>query len=215
MTDTVPKERPILFKGEMVLAIMRGDKTQTRRIMNPQPWIDRKDQRYVWGKRGRDSGPWISWTELPTDQLLKYAEIPFGHPGDRLWVKETFRLAHKTATEPEVIYRASNPEVCGAPWKPSIFMPRSASRETLDITAVKVERLQDISEEDAIAEGVERDSKVTWCEAWKHYAPSTTEQWASTARDSYRTLWESINGKTSWEKNPYVWCIAFKRLTPT
>lgn len=184
------KERPILFKGEMVRAIREGRKTQTRRIFKgliPPGCPGKHSCRveagfakfHLNGKLAMHSGEWT--------------RNPYGQPGDRLWVKETFRLsvpAHEGQTG-YPIYRADFESPPAGLWKPSIFMPRWASRITLEIVRIRVERLQDISAADAQAEGIKK---------------------VSTARLSYCALWESINGKGSWAKNPWVWVIEFKRL---
>ena len=118
----------------------------------------------------------------------------------RLWVKETFRLGHQSLAEPSVIYRADDNEVWGGPWKPSIFMPRKFSRITLELTGVRVERLQDISRGDCMAEGC----------PFPNIAMSQPN--ATDPQNWYSELWESINGKGSWDKNPFCWVIEFRRL---
>jgi hypothetical protein len=129
---------------------------------------------------------------------------PHGQPGDRMWVRETFMpMPHLNA---KAFYRASDPLV-GGKWKPSIFMPRHLSRITLEIVSVRVERLHDISEEDAKAEGVPPALKPPQIsqmekEGWE-WLPYTTE---------FRGVWEDINGPGSWEANPWVWVIEFKRV---
>jgi len=160
----------------------------------------------------------------------------YGLPGDRLWVRETFtdltedlgkrweRLnpqtrRYESGRDQFVWYRADGdqPDIGGStklaePWKPSIFMPRAASRITLEITGVRVERLRDISEADAMAEGVERT--VTG-DGWRRYCNDPKQEAAgltpcATATASYKSLWESINGPGSWEVNPWVWVVEFK-----
>jgi hypothetical protein len=121
---------------------------------------------------------------------------PYGEPGARLWVRETFTAHGAFGTDGRIAYRADasgGKEPHGLNWKPSIFMPRKASRITLEIVGVRVERLQDISERDAIAEGVERDAMCGPC-SW------------------YQMIWEKINGKGSWAKNSFVWVLEFKRI---
>jgi hypothetical protein len=179
------KERPILFSGEMVRAILDGRKTQTRRVVKPKP---------------DDSGLWNN------------DKCPYGKPGDRLWVRETFFV-----DGPRIQYRADHH---GAPketiWKPSIFMPRHASRILLEIADVRCERLRDISEADAIAEGVASFRPVPG-----DGDPETLyANYMNKGRLSYRkayfsfmTLWQSINGPESWNANPWVWVITFKRHT--
>lgn len=189
--STQPKERPILFNDAMVRAILDGRKTQTRRIMK---------------------GAALDWIRLPgggfSSQFIADAEnrlCPFGHPGDRLWVREAWQhidggAVHDAAGgvmdshDPETIYRASRPNYPG-PWKASIHMPRWASRITLEITCVRVERLNDISGADAVAEGV------------RSRLPDN-----GIAVSEYRDLWESINGPGSWNENPWVWVIEFKMV---
>ena len=165
------KERPILFSAPMVRAILSGAKTQTRRIIKPQP-IDSADDPI--GAYTVDGGR--SW------------RCPHGRPGDRLWVREAF--IHEPA------------DYC---WKPSIHMPRWASRITLEITDVRVERLQDISEADAVAEGCEpiRPELVQ---------DGMIVRQGRSAVEEFRLVWEQIHGGGSWEKNPWVWVIKFKKL---
>ena len=158
------KERPILFNTPMVQAILRGDKTMTRRV------IKRK--------------------------------CPYGKPGDRLWVRETWARVSvpegTTARKILTLFKASMPfsgiDGTEVRWKPSIHMPRYVSRITLEVTDVRAERLNDISEEDAQSEGV---------------LPSDFDK---TYRYSFLKLWESIYGKWSWNNNPWVWVIEFKRI---
>lgn len=180
------KERPILFSGPMVLAILDGRKTMTRRVVKPQP-----------AKSCNVA------SETACDLLAR--GCPYGAPGDRLWVRETFALMEQRMSPPEmqggVLFRASWTYLNTEPiWRPSIFMPRWASRINLEITGVRVERLQDISEQDAISEGV----TVTWYgdngpEDFDHIKPFTQ-------------LWSKINGQASWDANPFVWVVEFRRV---
>ena len=198
------KERGILFSAPMVRALLAGTKTQTRRACKPGARLE---------------GAF-------------YKSTPYGMPGDRLWVRETFALEctyeyhgdhdmptdgrpvkqessgesdwllipHYRATEPEPNLMNSNANTDEwdgrTRWRPSLFMPRWASRITLEITNVRVERLQEISEADAWAEGIDGEQLFRA----QGYAP-----------DAYRQLWESINGAGSWAANPWVWVIEFKR----
>lgn len=189
------KERPILFSAEMVNAIMSGRKTQTRRIVKPEPDSILNGEPY-WNIGG------LRLRETANNPLhCKYGSI-----GDRLWVRETFWHNDEIPGIDGCCYRADGemPNHMidgGTKWKPSIFMPRWASRILLEITDIRVERLQDISESDAKAEGC-RCNKDTCAETgYGNY------------RDSYRALWESINGKGSWDTNPFVFAISFKRIT--
>ena len=163
-------ERPILFSAPMVRAILDRTKTQTRRVVKLKP--DYME----------------TFLRLPN----KVACCPYGQPGGRLWVRETFEDC-ESALHSCVLYRADG-GTPGTKWTPSIHMPRWASRITLEITGVRVERLQDISEEDAISEGT----------------PFPCGGWVG----GYQKLWESIHGPGSWDLNPWVWVVEFKRVTP-
>lgn len=191
------KERPILFSGPMVLAILEGRKTQTRRVCKARDEIKVHPNGQVLAHGG----------------FLPELVCPYGQPGDRLWVRETFRIrggdeyAYQKH-QGSVVYREGCELIDSGPWKPSIFMPRWASRITLEIEAVRVERVQDITEEDALAEGCTRD-----------FGPDGSTHWGAglvEAKTNYQVLWESINAKRGfgWGKNPFVWVIQFKRITP-
>jgi len=250
------RERPILFAAPMIRAILAGAKTQTRRLLSPQPQLAimdaatsrsfhaamdvgliPKDEPAVWRWRGTFCTPWPRCADRWS---------PFGVPGDRLWVRETFALIWPGEYEPddirenEVEYRADHPGKrypgewpdCPASetdsscpkWRPSLHMPRWASRLTLEITDVRVERLQDISEADARAEGIPLDvwdaaliapNYLTdgeffqnWREEEPHFAKSDR-----IAVESYRALWDSLNAKRApWSSNPWVWVLSFKRV---
>lgn len=193
-------ERPILFSAPMIRALLADTKTQTRRVvkMRSHHQIEQRDDGQNW--------PWMYDSERNADWWMP---CPHGQPGDRLWVRETWRVCGGREYEYQqdrtsVMYRATHQE-SGFPltwesykWRPSIFMPRWASRITLEIAGVRVERLQEISEADAIAEGI----------------PSGDVSPPDMARFAYRQLWESINGHGSWDANPWVWVIEFKRVTP-
>ena len=211
------KERPILFSAPMVRAILDGSKTQTRRVMKRQLSFDPSDHHGT-NISGKSSA------QEAMDQVL--SSCPYGRKGDRLWVKETARL--NLGSEENVIqYRADmaieeiqedwfsedpvlrrwiwGQSVKPEGWRPSILMPRKASRITLEVEAVRVERLHEISEEDAIAEGIGKP--IGGC--FFNYGRATR---LPTGRESYRTLWESINGPGSWDANPWVWVIEFRRI---
>ena len=205
------KERPVLFSATMVRAILDGRKTQTRRIIKQQPYIDEMGN-FCWNGEnfGQDfNGPCIQAIASPIpSSKTKRVRCPYGKPGDRLWVRETFNHDGE-----KYIYAADLNELgvqkWAAQWKPSIHMPRIASRILLEITGVRVERLQDISEEDAIAEGCikfpfEDDHAYTF------YDDDKTGH--ATHTGAYRKLWESINGSGSWDLNPFVWVVEFKTL---
>lgn len=219
MTTTI--ERPILFNGAMVRAILEGRKTQTRRVVKPQP-----AGKYL--KSALDA-EWLSkpfgGLVLPMIKDLPI-ECPYGQPGDRLWVRETFAIVPRTAYRcSEGVQQSLSPDNdhdaaiyregwsrsrSGILWRPSIHMPRWASRILLEITAVRVERLQDISEADARAEGISDGGCLNCGEP----EPCGCEEPAADARDAFCRLWQSINGEQSWHENPWVWVIEFKRVQP-
>ena len=190
------KERPILFSGPMVREILAGRKTQTRRVLTV-PWKGRaRCQPY--DPYFTDTDGRLFWEDEYGDwnDYEKTKRCPYGIPGDRLWVKETWLLVDDMNGNRQIHYQADNEDIPG-PWKPSIFMPRWASRITLEITNVRVERLQGITEEDAIQEG---------CGAKHNFGDGS-------AKTGFAMLWDSINGKKyPWESNPWVWCIEFKRV---
>ena len=218
-------EHPILFNREMILALHSGRKTQTRRIMNPQPIVS-------------DSG----WHSLPhygcgSERAFRndapiFGRCPYGSAGDRLWVREAWRVSKRhDATAPRDLmfergmtimydaggsrahddtgryvnspdYPPTRPDWAGK-GRPSIHMPRAASRTTLDITRVRVERLQDITEADAEAEGVD----------FLRHVPDADE--TLSARDLYLILWDSINDARgyAWASNPWVWVVDFSNAS--
>ncbi|ESR71166.1 hypothetical protein T266_11105 [Pseudomonas aeruginosa VRFPA05] len=202
------KERPILFSGPMVRAILEGRKTVTRRVVKPQPDF-----------LGSMVDPNTPFKTLDAG-LHARITCPYGEPGDRLWVRETWGLQVRSygggagefivyrATNPDAIYcRSSEGREYPVKWKPSIHMRRHSSRILLEITAVRVERLQDISEKQALAEGVELEGEgVCWAGAAGTASDSPVE--------SFRLLWELINGAGSWNATPWVWVVEFKRVTP-
>ena len=192
--------RPILFSAPMVRAILDGTKTQTRRIVKP--------------KHLRTSNLVHDVLHLLGPELLSEAAryCPYGRPGDQLWVRETFCELMDSDTHETNLYYAATDETPrltdgdgftsytkagreASPWKPSIYMPRAASRITLEVTGIRVERLQDITSGDAVSEGV-------------LFTASTNP------RKAYEELWESINGPGSWDANPFVWVIEFNRIKP-
>lgn len=205
-------ERPILFSGPMVRAILDGKKTVTRRIVKPQPATEQT--RHAWMRPGV-----MGWTSQPVP-AGEWHEVkcPYGEPGDRLWVKETIvRRRSKGQHGPHAYYVADDARVTAFdnkdrdtphkwPWQrdvlPSIHMPRRACRIVLDVVAVSVERLQDISEEDARAEGV---VPAPFCKAGRAAGLEHV--------DAFESLWDDINGKTApWASNPWVWRVAFRRV---
>lgn len=227
------RERPILFNADMVRAVLDGRKTQTRRIIQSaaknmqasgHKVIEYREPGDKWyGEHVfsmcNQSGTWCDYTK---EQFL--AKCPFGAVGDRVWLRETFRVHSRATDVATLVYKASEQqswtqqthrvpiEKCNKPavvdkWTPSIHMPRWASRITLEITGVRVERMFDISEADARAEGVEQLRGGFW----RHYQPGWTQHQLS-ARGSFVTLWKSIYGEEGWQANPWVWVVDFKRV---
>ncbi|HAE76624.1 hypothetical protein JC794_16345 [Morganella morganii] len=227
------KERGVIFNSEMVRAILAGRKTQTRRIVKSVPTTHDFHGWIMSSTCAKDEGKAV-WA-IGDSPLLKdpiRLNCPLGKIGDRLWVRETwqgplvdYENANKLYKDPEpfqtiknCVYKADGdacPEYFDADdnlrygWKSSAQMPHWASRILLEITGVRIERLQDISEDDAVAEGV----APLHGGYWKHYQPGWTQHQLS-ARGSFVTLWNSINGVDAWYKNPWVWVIEFRRVTP-
>jgi len=219
------KERPILFSAEMVRAILEGRKTQTRRIATK----DESTTKIYWAKnapvfppawRGKKADPYTGWVKQCGSPLDIPIKCPYGDPGDRLWVRETWIKCLNVNTFKDngnCVFRADSKDKRGdiwhsiasdpngVKWKPSIHMPRWASRINLEVTKVRVQRLQDISEPDALAEGIKSTAIVN--EARDDY----TGQYAS---EHYQELWDSMNEKRGygWDKNPWVWVVEFKVL---
>lgn len=208
----------------MILAILAGTKGQTRRIVKPQP-NDPNNLRIVNEGRVHYTRPHgdsliDEARATPGYQVLTCAEwlatkpCPYGRPGDRLWVRETWAvrgIAHgmkpsqaaKIASRDAWCYAADDATGWQHGWKPSIHMPRAASRITLEITDVRCERLQDISEADAVAEGAEA------IEVGGEDGVSMSD---FSHREGYAKLWDQIHGPGSWASNPWVWAITFKRV---
>lgn len=189
------KERPILFNAAMVRAILDGRKTQTRRVVKHHPsddgnmcLVDHGDG--WWPYRSDDSeSPVVNGgDEIPYS-------CPYGQPGDRLWVRETWAKVSGDREEPDAIAYRADSENQAEVWTPSIHMPRWASRITLEVVSVRVERLQDISRGDAMAEG----------------CPFPNMAEGDDPRKWYADLWEQINGPGSWAENPWVWVVEFRR----
>jgi len=217
------KERPILFSAPMVRAILAGTKTQTRRIVKPQPAM--LNEGWPYAKNAKASRP--GW-----DTQYDPMPCPYGEPGDRLWVKETWFTPEawdsiKPTELPildlasgigvQINYAADLPEdaVILGRLRPSIFMRRWMSRITLEIVSVRVERLQDISAADAIAEGIEITRASQLCGiTYRDYSQARRDPFEdfTSPVDSYRTLWESINGPSSWAANPWLWVVEFRRV---
>lgn len=246
------RERQILFNGEMVRAVLEGRKTQTRRVVEPS----KRFPHYPICDPGGMADPWLVWWHGPEYYSVGYAmDCPFGQPGDRLWVRENFAAVHASVDmetgEAEhhgswdippgdgdgywrAVYAADgwgNREERGFPWRPSIHMPRWASRITLEVVGVRVERLQEITEEDAHAEGIERMQWDKQRGAHPHeglcrhcgqkrlqhvgsvracFGGTGTTFDVSTARGGFSWLWDSLaKPGATWADNPWVWVVEF------
>ncbi len=229
-TATDVRERPILFSAPMVRAILDGQKTQTRRVVNlrngmidfvgsglsrdPADPSSDWNNPSCWGYEHFDQGWCLLKPDGPSSHQIP---CPYGQPGDRLWVRETWADLRGTGIgTASAAYRAESlnadgrenadarrcREDYGVKWRPSIHMPRWASRITLEITDIRVERVREISRDDVIAEGIcERDGlPIEDCHAGWH--------------EPFAQLWDSINAKRGfpWADNPWVWVVAFKRI---
>ncbi len=255
------KERPILFKGAMVQAILDGRKTQTRRPVTPQPpaaavkpWCIVRSSDSSW------TGTW-GWTDSvgaePPRYVVDGVRCPLGVAGEQLWVREAFQVFERTSLEQgeewsqvtkrlrtdideppsarwwRLAYRADG-ELEDVTWRPSIHMPRWASRIQLEMEWIRAQRLHDITDEEAIAEGIaplftdeemKARPELESCRGmWRNYLwhgcarGKVMDQWAYqssgylSARDSFSSLWESVYGAGSWVQNPWVWVVNFKRV---
>ncbi|EME1467121.1 hypothetical protein V3510_003379 [Serratia marcescens] len=205
------KERPVIFNGEMVRAILDGRKTQTRRVMKPQPepcyrgghwWPSNAFKTMLHIEEQMQNGQG-GWKGLAGDAC------PFGQVGDRLWVRETWARYNIDQDAHDMAYRATTPDDWPKEgrWRPSIHMPRWASRITLEITAVRVERLNSIGDVEAMREGIQN---LTTCSHADFGIPGVVN--AQHPVRAFQLLWESIYGEESWSANPWVWVIEFLRV---
>ncbi len=249
-------DRPILFNGAMVRAILAGQKTQTRRVVKP---AHAEAFDFMGGSAEEPNDIGLNWAAATNDDgklgkpqwLVHCADYPeegvievsagYGAVGDRLWIRETWQaFEHGMDVYPYIpkhrpsgaglLYAASDCDSMG--WRPSIHMPRWASRITLEIIGVRVERLQAISEEDARAEGVHGPEddvadnlpNCPQCGGVGVYTafnpatggalPDTDCERCDTPKKRFRLLWSSINGAESWDANPWVWAIEFRKVAP-
>ncbi len=205
------KERPILFSAPMVRAILEGRKTQTRRILKVQPNTRHREIEFENGLLTEYSMIGGCW------HAVNKFKCPYGKPQDQLWVRETWCVANiYDHIKPSEINPAGDKNWCGVRYpanqdaigikkRPSIFMPRWASRIDLLIKDIRVERLQDISEEDAIAEGIEVCGR-----GYRIY--STENKFTFCPITSFKSLWNSINGPDSWDANPWCWVVDFQHI---
>lgn len=199
MDTKATKFHPILFSTPMVQAILEGRKTQTRRMLKPTP-IENKS--YHFEKLEKHGSKAYGMVPNKGVEIDNISTFPFNgiwfcpyEVGDVLWVRETWQI-RDSRRPTEFFFKATNDMTC-APWKPSIHMPKQACRIFLKIKSIRVERLQDISEEDAIAEGAAQYEEET--------------DWL-TAKYGFQMIWETINGKDSWNKNPFVWVYEFEQI---
>lgn len=223
------KERPILFSGAMVRALPAGTKTQTRRICKPAANLSA----VVEVPDPLERGQVYNGSHFGDEEGEVQFACPYGGRGDRLWVRETWAEVprHEPPTDEDmparqdgrILVYAADPNWEGSRqflcadgvlrwarpdrWRPSIHMPRWVSRIALEITSVRVERLQDISDADCVAEGCGALASAIGC-------PMTSAPGETIPRAMYRALWESINGPGSWDANPWVWAVEFRKITP-
>ncbi|HEY6244612.1 MAG TPA: hypothetical protein VIX17_11720 [Pyrinomonadaceae bacterium] len=201
------KEHPILFSGPMVRAILEGRKTQTRRVITPQPTPHPANEHFLAWVKNRYGADEM----MVTDSLIE--QCRHGSVRDRLWVRESLRWTDRLTyaadgTEVPNDQIPDDAKVAILTTAPSIFMPRWASRITLEITKVRVEQLRLLSEEDAVAEGAgAMGGAIIKAERFGGYMPAAVYQFAGG--------WDALNAKRgySWNSNPWVWVIEFKRLT--
>ena len=220
------KEKPILYKDIMVKAILAGNKTQTRREKGLEDINENPDD-FVFFKSGiSDSGKKMILLKDTKGKIAVYSNSPYGWIGDRLWVREAFKDTDDIGfvpdeNTPRYLYKADDYMNEWKGWTPSIHMPRKASRITLEIVDIRIERLTDISEQDAIAEGIEifdntEDGTFDLTNPDSYIARDylDNDRYASTdnAARSFLSLWQKINGIGSYIKNPWVWVIVFKRV---
>jgi hypothetical protein len=198
------KEHPILFSTPMVKAILRGDKTQTRRVVKGKAAVLQLQDPY--------------FIKYCADEVLGWC--PYGYPGHTLWVREKWKPNTIPVGWPAHFY-ADNDTFTRPDeekWKPSIHMPRKFCRLELRITDVRIEQLHEITEEDAKAEGVERYiySGRSSYYAYKDYLNRIpqSEDDILNAVESFQSLWHKINGEESWNNNPFVWVVTFEKLNP-
>lgn len=230
-------EYPAIFHRTMVPPIMAGLKLKTRRVIKQQPNAVHGGTEPYWYVGGYRAWPY----RKPMTALHQGGTVlrcPYGKAGDRLWVREACRAEELEGGLDVVRYRATPDEwvpIEGtresvdqwlnmrdyrgkkSAWVPPIHMPRWACRIVLEVTGIAVERLQDITEEDAIAEGVERDGTFTMtdgsvADTYKDYSLPNTS--CINARDSFKSLWCSLHGRAGWDENPWVWVVSFKRMQP-
>lgn len=201
--------KPILFSTEMVQAILAGSKTQTRRVLKPQPKEGFTPRIY----KGNDEKWYLESRKSNTE--LEFINWNVPQKGTIIWVRETWSYGsdslpfiYKSGYPNNIPYHFENiPDISKIKWKPSIHMPKEAARIFLKIIDVRVERLQDISEYDAICEGIELLESTNLYKDYEDRHNSLNH-----ARISFASLWNSINSELTWKSNPWVWVIDFERI---
>lgn len=200
--------RPILFSGPMVRALLEGRKTQTRRVLCKHD--DDREPPYLGGPFEDDRASVCAvWCDPHDSSVWRFPGLRGATGGDLLWVRETWAQTSvapivETIEHPWIVYRAAdNRTDYGGPWRPSIFMPRSASRLTLRVTDVRVQRVQAISQEDAIAEG---------CPGRLGPNPDFPDEWDPSPVEEFAALWDSLNARRGygWDTNPWVVALTFE-----
>ena len=212
------KERPILFSAAMVLATLEGRKTQTRMVIKPQPKSKNTD---AYPDRYNHGPEWAFW--LPDNRMTEEQtwKCPYGEPGDRLWVRETWiHGGFERGGDMLTLYRADGDHELVKRWKPSISMPRCLSRIMLEITGVRVERVQEITHDGALAEGIQkRDLQVgNKFNLVTHYVAFPEKDGGlHSAVAAFEMLWDSANAKRGfgWDENPWVWVVEFRKCEPS
>lgn len=225
----------MLFSAPMVRAILEGRKTVTRRIVTPQPPADCQAWAgWILDSTTSDDVGKASWHDQAGPLAFKthHVRCPYGQPGDRMWVRETW-YNDAAFGKPEIFYRADGSfdeqfeqhrlgQVGPFKWRPSIHIPRWASRINLEVTGVRVERLQDITEAEALAEGIICENVIVGanCNGGEHQEETADryfwegcrEEGFETAVEAYADLWDEINGAGAWEANPWVFAVSFNKV---
>lgn len=192
--------RPILFSTPMIQAIIAGQKTMTRRIL-----------------KVKGCKPFIPDNTWDIDSISKWNKDfnPYGKVGDILWVRETFSNGNIENKKHTGFRYKADDESFNVKWKPSLFMPKDACRIFLEITEIRIERLQEISNEDCINEGIKREIFPPTGEQCFYFYPCKDlrdDSYLDCPKTSFYSLWKSINGQKNWDDNPFVWVISFNRV---
>lgn len=228
-------EKPILFSTPMIKALLENRKSQTRRIMKPQPeWLGKvRDvslgEGWFWKTKVKNAQFNNFNDDKELSKAIVKADVSPYFVGQKLWVRETWKIEGFDDEEGAILIKFKDEKIFSYPttqeifdkywypntdfheevWRPSIFMPRFASRITLEVTKVRVERVQSISEQDAFAEGIDTESE-SYCLAENHQNAGVS---VCPAIYTYSVLWDKINGKIyPWNLNPWVWIVDFKRV---